>query len=445
MSRRAVWTALLVTLAAIVPPPHTAKAVAPEPWEGRARRLIAHLGDPDYQARVAAEQALRDLGPRVLPLLRGHALKHADLHVRRTARQLVPYLERVELLAPRRFTLRVKDRPLAAVLAELNRQSGQQVRLEDNCRHDPAKRYTLDLADVTFWEAVEQVCRASRLVVTPGGFAPIVRLGERRGEYWRFVSHDGAFRVAADGLHVEPAEPPKAAGPGRPESLALTILLSPEPHFRVLRVDKPRLDVVEDNNRQSLIPVPDHLPPRTHGPGNQGVGIHNMTWHLHTLLGVPLRRPSPGATHLRLIRGTLPVLVRARERSVVVTNRLAEAKGKTFKAADVEICFDEVVMDGYNNIYTFRLRRPGGFDLTDVSWSERYLTRRIEVQDAAGVSYAMFGGGIKVQASGEVEVRLRFIANRPAGKIGPATRFIYHDWVVRQHDIAFELRDLPLP
>src|SRR5947209_16463449 len=106
-------------------------------------QLIDQLGDSDYRKRDEAARLLEAEGVKVVPALR-KALGHPDAEVRRRAQELIPVLETAAVLAPRRVTLKVTDKPLRDVFAEVSRQTGYPV---DFWANSPERVYSFDFKD----------------------------------------------------------------------------------------------------------------------------------------------------------------------------------------------------------------------------------------------------------------------------------------------------------
>src|SRR5258708_7272348 len=85
--------------------------------------LIDRLASADFPEREQAAKTLKSRGPDVLPALR-KALKHRDAEVRRRVEELIPLLEAVAAVAPKRVTLTGEKRPLSAILKDIEKQTG---------------------------------------------------------------------------------------------------------------------------------------------------------------------------------------------------------------------------------------------------------------------------------------------------------------------------------
>jgi hypothetical protein len=126
-------------------------------------RLIERLASTDFAEREAATRALDEMGAAALPDLR-RAAAADDPEVRRRVGELAGRIERraesARLLEPRRVRLVCKDTPVPEALADLTRQTGFAVELWGDTKGG-GRRLTLDTGPVSFWEALDRVCRTA--------------------------------------------------------------------------------------------------------------------------------------------------------------------------------------------------------------------------------------------------------------------------------------------
>ena len=105
----------------------------PQEQAPSAEKLIEQLGSKEFAERERAKRLLQARGPSVLPALRQALADPAlDLEVRRRIEQLIPPLEAAAALEPKRVTLKAGKKPLAAVLKEIDRQTGFKVLAGDD-------------------------------------------------------------------------------------------------------------------------------------------------------------------------------------------------------------------------------------------------------------------------------------------------------------------------
>jgi len=138
---------------------------AEAPTPNQVEQLVAQLGSPAYRERVAASRALDALGDVAIDALRraGHS---ADAETRRRAVELVERIERrattARLLAPATFTLDIHQLSRNDAIAEFNKLTGATVRLHStDAVGTTGRRVSLRTGPVTFWDALEQLCKAA--------------------------------------------------------------------------------------------------------------------------------------------------------------------------------------------------------------------------------------------------------------------------------------------
>lgn len=155
----------------------TKPAVVPSTTDGDAKRvseLIKQLGSSKFQERNAAQKELEAIGSAALELLR-KAVQTEDLETSKRAAELVRKLEEkmltANILAPKRVRLRVEDKTVPQAVEELARLSGYQILIQGDRTKINDKKISLDTGDVSFWEALDQLCNKAGLVeqvsVTP--------------------------------------------------------------------------------------------------------------------------------------------------------------------------------------------------------------------------------------------------------------------------------------
>ena len=173
------------------------------------RSLVRELDAPQKAVRDAAEQKLIDLGPAVLGML--PRLKQND------SAELALRLDRIRLALLRvraaanlhgsKVTLAVKDKPLAEVLAEIERQTDDKLidyRRQFGQQSDDIP-VTLDVRDLPFWETIDRLGEVTGLepyhFAHEDGLALIARTAASPSTA-AYVRYDGAFRVQAKKLTI---------------------------------------------------------------------------------------------------------------------------------------------------------------------------------------------------------------------------------------------------
>jgi hypothetical protein len=72
-------------------------------------------------------------------------------------------------------------------------------------------------------------------------------------------------------------------------------------------------------------------------------------------------------------------------------------------------------------------------------WHERF-----HVEDAAGNKFQMNGRGT---SSDGRTYRISMYFSPPFNKkeVGPPAKLVFEDWIIHEHEIPFEFKDVPLP
>ncbi len=415
----------------------------PAPARPPVRQLIEQLGDRDYAKRRQAEDGLRAEGARALAALK-QALDHPDAEVRRRVRQLVPALESQALLAPKRVTLKLTDRPVSEALDEIARQTGYKI---TRLGEAPPGAYSFDLKDVTFWEALDRVGRDAGLVLRSPDWHQGLLLTKRPG-YTAHVCHDGPIRFTADSIQLHRElefglTGPAAEAPKRSEILTLEFTVYAEPKLPIVGIGAPRVTAAYDTEKRSMLPPSNPLEwaERQLRPSNR---CRILGRCLSTGASAHLRLPSRTSAGIRVVRGTVPLTLLAQEKPVVVTDKLLSTKGTSAKVGTTSITFDNVARrpDGVVEVeLTVAEQGPG---VPSDGWHHN-MSDRFEVQDDKGRTCPMPRRGCSSWSGSPNQVQVWFKVGPVGAKLGPPSKLIFHDWVTREHLSSFEFKELPLP
>src|SRR6266849_6519258 len=132
----------------------------------RIKALVTQLGSREFREREEATQRLIAVGSPALEYLQ-NATTSSDAEIRRRAREAVERInkkiETDRLLKPQLVHLIYRDTPVADAVADFAKKSGYPVQLDDRARL-ANRKMTLDTGKVTFWEALDQFCRAAGLI-----------------------------------------------------------------------------------------------------------------------------------------------------------------------------------------------------------------------------------------------------------------------------------------
>jgi hypothetical protein len=415
-------------LAALVLPAPAADPPTP------VEKLVEQLGSPSFPTRERATKALRERGPAALPAVR-KAMESKDEEVRKRAESLIPGLEIEDALLPKRVTLKVTDAPIGSVIGEVEKQTGMKVQLPP--QDSGGAKVTVQAADVPFWEALDQVGKATGRSPAMQGYPVSLHLvpNARRSP---FVNVRGPFRLEATWFHedrdVDLTQDKPGADNWRNHRLTLAVSVLAEPRLTLLKVLPAKVDEAVDSEGKSLLEPADSA--------QAGVLQRPMRGtfrgeHLHSS-DVRLRRASETAKTARVIRGTIPVNAILIRKPVVVGGKLADAAGVTVRSGADSLVVTEVQNQGGNNVMV-SIRMPADHNGQQREWHDRF-----RVEDDAGNQYQMNGRGTSSDGK-TYSMQMYFAPPFNKKNVGPPTRLIFEDWVVHDHAIPFEFRDVPLP
>jgi hypothetical protein len=152
------------------------RAVSEKGDNSKVAKLISQLGSKSKEERQKAAKALDDLGQAALKDLR-KAAQGDDADLSRRARAVLAKIEnRLEAAALKSATpvhLVCKDLPVTDAVALLAKKSKYKIQIDPKAKDKLAKRkITLDTGNVTFWEALDKLCKKAGLVESAPRFGP---------------------------------------------------------------------------------------------------------------------------------------------------------------------------------------------------------------------------------------------------------------------------------
>lgn len=408
-------------------------------------QLIQQLGDTDFRKRDEAGRQLEAMGPAILPALQ-KAQKHEDPEVRRRAAELMPSLELAALMAPKRVSLDIRRKPIRQVLDEVSRQTGYKIECFVNNEQQP---FDFQIDNQPFWPALDQICTQSGLMLQQGYGDDRLRLHPQEGHV-PFICYDGPVRLVANSIqHYRTIDfsflPRTPQGTRRSDNLTLTFSLFLEPRMPLLGMGEVRLTAAYDDEKQSMVPL---RPAEGVDPwaGRRWTSRYGNGYRSYTQqTQVSLLRPSEKAQSVKLIQGTIPVLLLADQKAEVVSDNILAAKGKKAKAGTASFAIEDVT-ETPNKQYQIKMTitEQAKEDPNDHTWINS-LYQRIELQDAEGNKYQMSGNSFGGNGPNHANVTFTYSNPGNNAKLGPPAKLIYYNWSTLQHVVRFEFRDLPLP
>lgn len=136
----------------------TATASADEPDTPRVARLIKDLGSDIFVERERASAELARSGAAVRRQLEQAALS-PDAEVRLHALELLKNLKLADIWAPALVDCQTQGQPASQILMELGKQSGNHILIGDQYGPFHESNVDLDLKQVPFWRAIDELCR----------------------------------------------------------------------------------------------------------------------------------------------------------------------------------------------------------------------------------------------------------------------------------------------
>ncbi len=388
---------------------------------------------------------LQAQGTAALPALR-KAINHPELEIRRRVVELIPTLEMLAVLAPRRVTLKASDKSLQDLFAEITKQTGMKVEFWTN---KPQQTYSFDFRNVTFWEAIDRIAQDASLLVQHGYGDERVRLQQGNG-YVPFLVREGAFRFSANNIHqsrnLDLSIINRDAGPNqRSESLTFSFSIAVEPRLSILGMGEVKLSAAFDNENNSLLI--NHAPQdpeqmwmmRRWTSGRYG----NRSNTIQT--SVNLRRVSEKANTIKTVRGTVPINLLTEQKPVVISDKVMTEKGKKVKVDSTSIVVQEATVLPSKQIQLKLSITEEGKDNNDYTWMNT-MYQRLQLVDDKGNPYPNHGTSWGNSGPNHVELTMTFGEQPANGEKGKApSKLIFQSWTTMTHQLAFEFKDIPLP
>lgn len=423
---------LIATLVAVVGIPVLADEPSPS-----IDKLIEQLGHRSFVEREKASKALRERGPAALPALR-KAMTSKDEEIRKRIEVLIPPLEIEEALLPKRVTVKANGNAIADVLKDVEKQTGYKLSL---LSADQGRKLTFEMKDVAFWDALERIGKEGECVIRcQKDTQNSHQVAEATTDRSSFVCTRGPIRLAATWFHEDRDINLSQPGPtknGRLEQrLTLSMSVIAEPRITFLKVSPAKVDEAIDEDGKSLLDAVPSAGAAVQPPGRGTFRGESLQWS-----DIRLKRASETAKTAKLIRGTIPVKAILIRKPVVITNKLMESSGVSFRAGTDSLQITRVQNQGGNNIEV-QILIP--FDHTKMDWTQHeQWYQRFQVEDDAGNKFQDHGRGS--QSNGN-QYWISMYYGPPNGKaVGAPTKLVFEDWVVHEYAVPFEFKDVPLP
>jgi hypothetical protein len=269
-------------------------------------------------------------------------------------------------LAPTRVQLHLKDTPPTDAIQTLAQQASFPILyVSPPGVKEPAPRISLDLKDVSVWEALDQICAAGRLGYSADALN--VRVSPQYPPPNRLRAYAGPFRLETSATWYQRNVNLSAGTPRLGESLFLNLRVLKESRLPLLSVHAPRLTEARTGDGRSLLP-----------PAPANISYTARGELLAADLNVALKASGRSGGKLAVLRGVLPVEIASRQRELIAVPDIAKAKGRTFRGErGHRLTVQNVQRTGTTLTLLLRLSGPP-------DWSYNANSQRLELIDAEG-------------------------------------------------------------
>lgn len=285
-----------------------APALDPE-LRRRVERLVGELAADTEAARDAAREELLALagdpavgGPRLLDLLPpvSDAMPPAIRGALQSLRRDVTDRLADESAAATRVTLDVVQEPLSDVLRQIEEQTGNRV-VDQRGQLDQAvvdRPVTVELKDVPFWEAIDQVLDEAGLDIYPHSGEPSLALTARQrgaAPRWAAAAYAGPFRIEA--VNINASRNLRRTGI---EGLNLQLEIAWEPRLAPIAFSQQLADLEAENENGLPLPMT-----RVEG----SIDLEAPATSQAMEITLPLKLPSRDSRQIASLRGELQAVV----------------------------------------------------------------------------------------------------------------------------------------
>jgi hypothetical protein len=418
-------------------------AIAAEPRDDRVLELVQRLEAREAADRDAAEKALVALGLEskdggeaflaLLPTPSEDMSQEAATRLGRIRGEVQTRLAQ-QMVVQTRVTFDVKDAPLADVLAEIEKQTGNRVidNREQYGQEAPEKRVTLKVDDEPFWSALDKILDQTNLAPYPYADEPALALVEReQGMLRRFerAAYAGPFRI-------EPLRVALERGLRNPamSGLELDLEISWEPRLRPAALAQAASELKAQTDDDLDVPAT--------AEDEEAFNVEVPSGSFGAEVTVPLRLPARKAGAIKSLRGRLMALVPGRIAELTFDD-LAAASDVSQEVGGVTVTLNRVVQN--QALWEVHMR-IGVDSLQGASDVQRgWVFQNVAfLRNAAGET--VDNAGFETTMQNQRETGFAYFFELPEGtQIGDYT------WVYRTPaalvdlPVEYELKDIPLP
>jgi hypothetical protein len=348
--------------------------------------------------------------------------------------------EAVESLGPvTRITLKLDNAKPADAFAELSKQAGFELRPSPKNLWEGREwaTVTLDLKDVSFWQAVRELCDKVGVSIQRQGLERDMIILQGGGRIWGQAPafEAGPFMIVARTLnrtHVVDLN----AKAGDTRTCTVGMIIYSEPKLRVLRISsQPEIEVAVDENGRSLVAI---QPPVV----AKGVLAYANTWTWS--VSALLHPPADAGQSISLLKGSVRALVQTRADTVEV-DKIDTTRTVVKTASGHKLTVKDFRKTGTSYSLSLNVTRDPS---TGSAWKEANLSNMFRLVDSEGHALTRRSYGSGGTLADSVDLQLSFAqedwnGNAAAGE--PAKLIWEVPAETKEVAVPFEFRDLPLP
>lgn len=393
--------------------------------------LIEQLSDPDTSVRDAAQAALRAADPSVVDQLKSARDQSSDPDVLLRLDALIVQFEESEAIGATRITLKFNEAPLKEVLAELSRQSKLQFSDPNPEFGNEPPRITIDVENVTFWQALNELRRVGRLGITPQ--PDIWRIGRNHANpmFGPGAVEAGAFLIQPFNISYNRSIT-YIQNNNTSESFAINFQMISEPKIRLAQsAGQFRLVRAVDSNGNNLV-----------GPQPvQTFGIGQNMFHISSQLTYP---KNPGEKIAELT-GTVKLSIARRVETIAIDDFGPSSKPveRMIDGAKLTLQPGEPTQGQPNWVSVTVVVEPQG-DPMLLNRLQATL-RQMRVTDSAGRALQMNQFQANPVNAQRGEYRLSYMPMNNLPNAGPYKLVFDIPMSYREVEVPITIRDLPMP
>jgi hypothetical protein len=414
--------------------PTTAPTTAPAT---EIKSLIDQLTGDDVAARDTAQLALLDVGEEALLALDAARkdVRDADVQVRLDT-LLVQIRERADIGASK-VTLKFDDAPLDKVLASLGKQTrtdfgGDLINDVGGGRPDGVPRVTLDLQDVTFWRALQEIQDTANIVFYPqaDGWRVTRNFGQPNSVRG---SESGAFLIQPMMASYQRNISYSRNMGGDGENFTIQFQALGEPKIKLASgIGTLTLDRAVDSNGNDLL-GPQRVQQVSTGNGQNGISC-----------AMQLKYPKNAGTTISEIGGTLRISIARRSQQIASDDLLGGAKiAATIEGAKVRV--EPSNDDAPRGGVSFTITVDASGDSAIGQRLQQSLQQMIRITDTRDVALRLMNYNVVRNDARGVAMRLSYVSSQPQLSKGPFKLRIEVPTSFREIDVPFVIKDLRMP